>query len=197
MKKQHANFYASAELNPTQDYINPKQFFMKKNLNASLSILSTRRCFILLLGIFGSFTLSAQTITPTAASYNIKSDGRPAKIERNFDSTFPNTEKVIWSKVDDDYSVLLVNGTVNCRMWYDKGGLVVTTHRYYKEAGLCPFILAKIKNKYVGKTVFGIIETHNDNGINYEIILEDDKKWYHVNADASGNLTMKEKFTKA
>lgn len=119
------------------------------------------------------------------------------KIEKSFKDAFPKAEKVTWYENDTHYEVLFFNDLVKCRMWYNKAGEVVKTERYYNEEGLCPFILAKIKNKYADKKVFGVTELNNNEGINYYIILEDDKRWYHITADGSGNLSMQKKYYKA
>ncbi len=120
-----------------------------------------------------------------------------AKIEKKFNETFPKAEKVVWYESDHNYEVLFLNGAVKCRMIYNKEGQVIKTTRYYKEDGLCPFILANLKTKYSGKKIFGITEVNNETGIRYYIILEDDKKWYHVNADGAGNMTLDKKLNKA
>lgn len=119
------------------------------------------------------------------------------KIEKSFKNAFPNAEKVTWYENETYYEVLFVNEMVKCRMWYNKEGSVVKTERYYKEEGLCPFILAKVKNKFNGKAVFGVTEINNEEGINYYIILEDEKKWYHITSDGSGNIYMRKKYNKA
>ena len=123
--------------------------------------------------------------------------GVDEKIEKSFNATFPKAEKVTWYENDTYYEVLFVNETVKCRMWYNKDGSVAKTERYYTEDGLCPFILAKVKNKYSDKSVFGVTEVNNAEGINYYIILEDDKKWYHITSDGSGNIYMRKKYNKA
>lgn len=119
------------------------------------------------------------------------------KIEKSFKNAFPKAEKVSWYENETYYEVLFVNEMVKCRMWYNKEGNVVKTERYYTEDGLCPFILAKVKNKFNGKTVFGVTEVNNEEGINYYIVLEDDKKWYHITSDGSGNIYMRKKYNKA
>ena len=123
--------------------------------------------------------------------------GVDEKIEKSFKEAFPKAEKVTWYEGDKFYEVLFENETVKCRMWYNKGGEVVKTERYYKEDGLCPIILAQVKSKYNGKKVFGVTEVNNEEGIRYYIILEDDKRWYHVNSDDSGNLYIAKKYIKA
>lgn len=119
------------------------------------------------------------------------------KIERTFKETFPKAEKVTWFENENHYEVLFVNELVKCRMWYNKTGDVIRTERYYKEDGLCPFILAKVKAKYSDKKVFGVTEVNNEEGIQYYIILEDDKKWYHINANGSGSVSLQKKYNKA
>ena len=119
------------------------------------------------------------------------------KIKQTFKETFPKAEKVTWYENETHYEVLFENDLVKCRMWYNKVGDVVKTERYYREEGLCPFLLAKLKNKHSDKRVFGVTEINNDQGINYYIILEDDKKWYHIQADSYGNLSMQKKYNKA
>lgn len=119
------------------------------------------------------------------------------KVEKKFNDAFPKAEKVSWYDGKTHYEVLFTNDQVKCRMWYDLDGNVLKTERYYTEEGLCPFILAKIKQKYAGKKVFGVTETNTDSGIQYRIVLEDEKQWYHIDADGAGNMSLNKKFQKA
>jgi hypothetical protein len=119
------------------------------------------------------------------------------KVEKNFKDAFPKAEKITWYENETSYEVLFMNGQVKCRMWYDKEGNVTKTERYYSEAELCPYILAKVKKRFAGKRVFGVTEVNSENGITYHIILEDQNKWYHVNADSAGFLRLEKKLTKA
>jgi hypothetical protein len=119
------------------------------------------------------------------------------KIEKNFKAAFPKAEKVTWYENESYYEVLFTNNQVTCRLWYDINGNVTKTERYYKEEGLSPYLVAKLNKKFAGKKIFGVTEVVSDHGINYTIILEDEKKWYHVNADGTGNLQLDKKFIKA
>ncbi len=119
------------------------------------------------------------------------------KIEKSFKEAFPKAEKVTWYENDTHYEVLFTNDQVKCRMWYDRDGNVTRAERYYKEDGLCPYILAKIKRKYNGKNVFGVTEVNSDEGTTYYIILEDAKNWFHINSDAAGNMNLTKKLIKA
>lgn len=119
------------------------------------------------------------------------------KIEKRFKEAFPKAEKITWYENDTHYEVLFTNGLVKCRMWYDRYGNVTKTERYYSEQDLCPFILAKVKQKYADKKVFGVTEINSEDGIQYYIILEDEKNWFHVNSNASGYMSLTNKFKKA
>src|SRR4051812_13555070 len=102
------------------------------------------------------------------------------KILKSFTLAFPKAEKISWNESPTDAQVEFVNGAIKCKVWYDEDGNVTKTNRYYTEESLSPFILARVQQKYVGKKVFGITEVSSDEGLTYYIILEDDKKWYHV-----------------
>ena len=119
------------------------------------------------------------------------------KILKNFSTAFPKAENVSWMESTNDTQVEFKNGQIKCKVWYDADGNVTKTNRYYTEESLSPFILARIQQKYTGKKVFGITEVSSDAGLNYYIILEDDKKWYHVTSDATGNLSLEDKYNKA
>lgn len=119
------------------------------------------------------------------------------KIEKNFKESFPKAEKVTWYENDSFYEVLFTNNQVTCRMWYDHDGNVTKTERYYKEDGLNPFILAKLNKKFDGKKVFGVTEISSDGGTTYNIVMEDDKRWYQVSADGAGNIRLEKKMLKA
>jgi hypothetical protein len=136
-------------------------------------------------------------IAVLASSLTFANPSVDEKIEKNFKQSFPKAEKVTWYEGDSFYEVLFTNNLVTCRLWYDRDGNVTKTERYYKEDGLSPFMLARLSKRFEGKKVFGVTEVSSDNGINYTIILEDDKRWYQVSADASGNLRLDKKMLKA
>lgn len=152
-------------------YNNPQTIFMKK--------------MFLAIAVFASlFAFAADPILDE-------------RIEKNFKEAFPNAEKITWYENDSYYEVFFTNGQVKCRLWYDHVGNVTKTERYYKEEGLSPFLLAKLGKKFAGKKVFGVTEVASESGINYNIILEDEKRWYHVTANETGNLRLDKKLFKA
>ena len=132
-----------------------------------------------------------------ASSFAFANPTVDEKIEKSFNESFPKAEKVTWYENDSYYEVLFTNNHVTCRLWYDHDGNVTKTERYYKADGVSPFLMAKLNKKFVGKKVFGVTEIATESGVTYNIILEDDKKWYHVVADGAGNIHLEQKLIKA
>ena len=119
------------------------------------------------------------------------------KIIESFKKAFPNADHVVWTDYENSYQVEFNANLVKVKLWYDNDGNIIKTTRYYTEESLCPFILARLKQKYSDKKVFGITEVSSDEGLTYYIILEDDKKWYHVTVTSTGNMTLENKYNKA
>jgi|SRR5438045_569957 predicted transcriptional regulator with HTH domain len=119
------------------------------------------------------------------------------KILKNFSDAFPKAENVTWYESENDTQVQFNSGKIKCKLWYDADGNVTKTNRYYTQESLSPFILARVQQKYNGKKIYGITEVSSDEGLNYFIILEDEKKWYHVTSDSIGNLKLEDKYNKA
>jgi len=119
------------------------------------------------------------------------------KILKAFKQTFIYAEDVVWQEKDNSYQVNFWQGEINIRARYDEQGKLLGTIRYYYEKQLPPSVLAKVKNKYSGKTIFGVTEVSSDEELNYFITLRDDKNWYTVKSDAFGNLQQTDKFKRA
>ena len=119
------------------------------------------------------------------------------KVLTSFSSSFPKAEAITWFESETDYEVNFNMGEVKCKIWYDKEGSILKCHRYYKQNMLPPMIISSIQTKYAGKDIYGITEVTSGEGIQYYIVLQDDKKWYNVTSDASGTLTLTKKFNKA
>ena len=96
-----------------------------------------------------------------------------------------------------NYKVIYENGLIRSKIWLDNNGNTVLTHRYITESFLSPFILAKIQMNYKSRKVFGVTEVSSEAGIFYYIILEDEKKWYAITSNTSGELTLKKIYSKA
>ena len=58
-------------------------------------------------------------------------------------------------------------------------------------------IMAKLKQKFNDKKVFGVVEVASEEGTFYHITLEDAKNWLEVKADTYGEISIQKKFRKA
>jgi hypothetical protein len=119
------------------------------------------------------------------------------KILKSFKQTFAYAEDVVWQEKDNSYQVNFWQGEINIRARYDEQGKLLSTIRYYYEKQLPPSVLAKVKSKYAGKTIFGVTEVSSEEEINYFITLRDDTHWYTVKSDVFGSLQQTDKFKRA
>ena len=124
------------------------------------------------------------SITATAAASTVYPANE--KVMKTFNEIFKNANAPVWNIAGDYYEASFVNVSVKTRAWFDNKGRLVQTIRYYTESELPSNVLYKVKQTYAGKEVYGVIETANSSGINYRIILKDDKKYTHINTDTHG-----------
>ena len=87
--------------------------------------------------------------------------------------------------------------TVSSKVWYETDGSIVKSVRYYNEQSLPPYIASKVHKQFNGKKIYGVTEESSSYGINYLIVLEDEKFWYHVTSNANGDIDLKIKLIKA
>lgn len=114
-----------------------------------------------------------------------------------FAQSFPKVENATWCEYGDCYEVYFEKNDIKCRIKYDQDGNIISARRDYTEENLCPFLRARINEKYPGKKIFGITEIMSGDATNYLIVLEDDKHWYHISADTNGQLSIQKKLVKA
>ncbi len=141
---------------------------------------------IFLVMMFFTFLLAG------AAAKNISE-----KVLANFKNTFPIATEVSWSENQDGYAVYFCMENTKCRIFYDTEGNVTSAFRYFKAESLPPMIAWKIMKRFTNKSIYGVTEISSNDSIRYDIILEDAKKWYHIEADTAGNCMVKSKFNKA
>jgi hypothetical protein len=79
---------------------------------------------------------------------------------------------------------------------YDTDGNIRFSIRNYSEDLLPPFINARVHKKYPGKTIWGVTELSSEDGLIYKVFLQDDKYWYHLSVNTSGDISLDEKFIK-
>jgi hypothetical protein len=119
------------------------------------------------------------------------------QVSKQFKETFPSAQEVKWFEYETFYEVVFKNNDILCRVKYDLKGNIISTRRDYTEKDLSLFIVAKVKEKYQGKKIFGITEITSSEGVTYNIVLEDDKYWTNINSDESGNFSQVQKLKKA
>ena len=123
--------------------------------------------------------------------------GVDEQVSKQFKETFPSAMEVKWFEYETFYEVVFKNNDILCRVKYDLKGNIISTRRDYTEKDLSLFIVAKVKEKYQGKKIFGITEITSSDGVTYNIVLEDDKYWTNINSDESGNFSQVQKLKKA
>ena len=119
------------------------------------------------------------------------------QVSKQFRETFPAALEVKWYEYETFYEVVFKNNDILCRVKYDLQGHIISTRRDYNEKDLSLFIVAKVKEKYKGKKIFGVTEITSSEGVSYNIVLEDDNYWTNIVADESGNINQVQKLKKA
>jgi hypothetical protein len=119
------------------------------------------------------------------------------KVMAAFNRTFTDVQDVSWNEVADYYEVRFKQNDVLTKVTYNTEGDVVRTIRYYGAAQLPILVLSNIKTRFSTQKIFGVTEVYTEEGTTYQIILEDEHNWYHVNADSAGNVKLEDKFNKA
>ncbi len=105
--------------------------------------------------------------------------------------------QVKWVEKPNSYLVTFKQNDILTRVNYDRNGDFVSSIRYYSGKNLPVTVICRLEREYAGKRVFGVTEVSAENGTEYFIKLQDDKNWYTIHSDASGNLEKIEKFRKA
>ena len=120
------------------------------------------------------------------------------KVLKVFHAAFPEVKKYTWYTFDNYYEVYF-NDSENssCRIDYTPDGDVISTTRYYTGENLSPAIRAKVNEKYPGKKIYGVTEVSSSEKVTYNIVLEDEKNWYNIESDATGNIKLDQKLEKA
>jgi hypothetical protein len=120
------------------------------------------------------------------------------KVLNAFNKTFAQARNISWSEAEHSYEVKFMQNETSSRITYDKEGNIIKTFRYYKDEDQLPImVLARLKNRFTDKKVYGVVEVSSDEGTFYHITLEDAKNWVEVKADTYGELVVQKKFRKA
>jgi len=123
--------------------------------------------------------------------------GVDEKVLDAFNKTFPNVQDVSWSASLQSYEVKFKLNEIVTHVTYDKQGNALETLRYYGEAQLPLLVLTKVKEKFAGKTIYGVTELTTGDATTYHIVLEGDKTWTNIKSNASGHIEVESKYKKA
>ena len=140
-------------------------------------------------------------IIGAAMLFALSAHASPSTIDlsiiKNFKESFPSAQGVRWNETSTYSQVSFTENDVRCFIYYNLEGETIGTLRYYGEKKLCPFIALKAKEKIKNKTIKGVVELQNRDGLVYEIIMEDENSIVVLNSDANGNIQVKNKLKKA
>ena len=119
------------------------------------------------------------------------------QVLKQFSSTFPSVKDAKWFENENYYDAYFEKDEVKYHIRYDRNGKIISTRNYYAGKKLCPFIKAKLAEKYADKTIFGVTEITNSDEMYYVVVLEDANSWTNVQVDATGRFTVLAKLKKA
>ncbi len=136
--------------------------------------------------VFSAAVILLLSFHATAATAKPVND----KARQTFDLLFKDADNVKWSETNSYYEAFFDSDGIKTRVAIDAKGNLLQTIRYYGENNLPANVLYQIKNDYKGKNVFGVTEVSNKNGVNYRIVLKDDRYYTHVNANNSGDTQL-------
>jgi hypothetical protein len=137
-----------------------------------------------------TFLFSSLACTQVHAAIN-------EKVMSAFTQSFPQATNVKWYEDKDHYEVYFDKDDIKCRIDYDFDGNVLNTRRDYLEKDLNPFIKTRVLKEYNGKSIYGITEITSADEMYYIIILQDNRHWYHVKSDVTGQMAIVERYNKA
>lgn len=163
---------------PIYEYIRINKFHHHKTT-------AMKKVFLAALVLSSTFTLFAAD------------PGIDEKVLTAFRQTFQHAENVSWTTSKFTYEVRFQQNQIIAKITYDKDGNMLKTLRYYKEEQLPILVLTKVKNRFVNKNIFGVVEETSAEGTYYHITLEDEKNWLDVVSDNFGSLNIERKFRKA
>ena len=116
------------------------------------------------------------------------------KAEKTFNQLFKDADNVKWTNTGNTYEAFFTSDGIKSRATIDAKGNLIQTIRYYGESNLPSNVLYAVKKEYKGKEVFGVTEVANKNGVNYRIVLKDDKSYTHINANSIGDTEVVAKY---
>jgi hypothetical protein len=120
------------------------------------------------------------------------------KVLKAFESAFMQAENVHWTDYTDYYEVSFSLPKLRATIRYDQDGKQLNAKKYYDETGLPAQVQAVLKNKFPGKTIYGVTEiTEPGKRVLYYVKMQDDQNWITVKITGNGQPRIYEKHRKA
>jgi hypothetical protein len=120
------------------------------------------------------------------------------KVLKAFESAFTQAQNVKWSDYTDYFEVSFSLPKLRAIIRYDSEGNQLSAKKYYSETELSPSVQEALKNKFPGKTVYGVTEISEPHKpVLYYIKMQDDKNWITVKITGKGQPKIYEKHKKA
>ncbi len=143
-----------------------------------------------------SLLLSAATLLTITFSA-VASPVKPVvseRIQETFTATFKSAANVSWSETANSAEAFFTVNDVKTRATFDAKGNLTQTVRYYKKDKLSSAVLAGVTSAFHGMEIHGITEVSNKNGVNYRIVLKNNKHYSHINANSAGDTELVTKY---
>lgn len=118
------------------------------------------------------------------------------KAQATFTSVFRNAVNISWRETANSSVAFFIANGVKTRATFNNKGNLIQTVRYYTEYTLSPVVLASVISSFPGQEIHGVIETCNKHGVNYRIILKNNKQYTHINANSIGDVKVVLKYTR-
>jgi hypothetical protein len=118
------------------------------------------------------------------------------KVLKSFRETFTHAEDVKWDESADFFTVSFVSAGIRSKVNYDKEGTMLSSIRYYSPQMLPLNIFNKLKKDNPKKDLFGVTEVTSGSDVTYYVKMQDEKHWFTLKVDESGNYQLHEKYKK-
>jgi hypothetical protein len=113
------------------------------------------------------------------------------KVLKAFNETFRDATQVTWHEAKDLYIVHFVKDAIRYNVTYDRDGKLLVSRRYYREDRLPTQVLLKVKGHFTGKSITGVTEVLDENGLFYDVAVEDAKNLWKVKLDQHDIIEVK------
>jgi hypothetical protein len=124
------------------------------------------------------------------------------QVLRSFQVQFPNAQKVIWQESQEAFLVSFIEDGIRVRIVYLRNGALTHFLRYYFEENLPLDVRLSLKDKYPGKTIYGVTEENvvsnvqNQSKTIYYVKLEDENSWFTIKVQRNRKMRLIEKLNK-